>query len=53
LREEVNEANDNFGKLGERVLAFARIELNPEIFTKSPAYQFDYKNWKKWGSSHE
>ena len=34
--------------MGERVLAFARIQLDPKIYTKSPAYQFDVKNWKKW-----
>jgi hypothetical protein len=29
LREEVNAANDTFGKMGERVLAFARYRLDP------------------------
>lgn len=53
LRKEVNDANDSFGKMGERVLAFARYQLDPRIFTKSPAYQFDYKNWKKWASAQE
>lgn len=47
-RKEVNYANDALGKLGERVLAFARFELDPEIFTKDPAYEFDVKGWKKW-----
>jgi magnesium-transporting ATPase (P-type) len=28
-RAEVNAANDSLGKLGERVLAFARCELDP------------------------
>ena len=47
-REEVNLANDTFGKMGERVLAFARFKLDPRIFTKDPPYQFDVKNWKSW-----
>lgn len=47
-RKDVNEANDQLGRLGERVLAFARYELEPEIFTKSPAYKFDVKGWKSW-----
>ena len=47
-RKLVNEANDELGKLGERVLAFARYKLEPEIYTKSPAYPFDVKGWKKW-----
>jgi hypothetical protein len=34
--------------MGERVLAFAKCELDPSIFTKDPKYQFDIKNWKKW-----
>lgn len=48
MRREVNQANDTFGGLGERVLAFARCELDPAIFSKDPAYQFDVKNWKNW-----
>lgn len=34
--------------MGERVLAFARISLDPSIYTKEPAYEFDVVNWKKW-----
>jgi len=37
-RKEVNAANDSLGKLGERVLAFARYDLEPEIYTKNPPY---------------
>jgi len=48
MKKEVNQANDTFGGLGERVLAFARCELDPAIFSKDPAYQFDVKNWKNW-----
>ena len=47
-RKEVNDANDSLGRLGERVLAFARYELEPEIYTKDPPYPFDVKGWKKW-----
>jgi magnesium-transporting ATPase (P-type) len=32
----VKKANDKFGKLGERVLAFARIQLDPSVYTKDP-----------------
>ena len=42
----VNEANASLGKMGERVLAVARYRLEPEIYTKSPAYPFDVKTWK-------
>jgi magnesium-transporting ATPase (P-type) len=36
--EHVKFANDSFGKMGERVLAFARMELDPSVYTKDPAY---------------
>lgn len=45
---EVNKANDTLGNLGERVLAFAKFELDPQIFTKDPPYPFDVKGWKNW-----
>lgn len=48
MQKEVNDANDSFGAMGERVLAFAKYELDPKYFTKDPAYQFDIKNWKNW-----
>jgi sodium/potassium-transporting ATPase subunit alpha len=44
----VNFANDSFGKMGERVLAFAKIHLDPSVYTKDPKYKFDMKDWKKW-----
>lgn len=47
-RKEVQEANDQLANLGERVLAFAKIELDPSIYTKDPAYEFDVKDWKQW-----
>jgi sodium/potassium-transporting ATPase subunit alpha len=48
LRSEVNKANSDFGKLGERVLAFAMCKLDPTKYPKS-TYKFDLKNWKSWG----
>jgi sodium/potassium-transporting ATPase subunit alpha len=44
----VQSANDRFGGMGERVLAFARTHLDPNIFKKDPAYPFDVKKWKAW-----
>ncbi len=52
-RKEVNDANDQLGRLGERVLAFARYELESEIYNKTPGYEFDVKNWKSWSSVKE
>jgi sodium/potassium-transporting ATPase subunit alpha len=46
--ELVTFANDSFGKMGERVLAFARCKLHPDVYSKNPAYNFDIKSWKKW-----
>jgi sodium/potassium-transporting ATPase subunit alpha len=48
LRKEVNDANSAFGKLGERVLAFARCRLDSGKYNKT-SYQFDVKTWKEWG----
>ena len=38
IKKEVNAANDSFGKMGERVLAFARYNLEPEFYPKKPEY---------------
>lgn len=43
-QKEVNEANSSFGNMGERVLAFARMSLDPQVFPKS-SYKFDVKGW--------
>merc|ERR1719247_388624 len=48
LRDEVTKANSDFGKLGERVLAFARYRLDAGKYSKS-GYAFDTKTWKEWG----
>jgi sodium/potassium-transporting ATPase subunit alpha len=47
----INSANDRFGGMGERVLAFARLNLSPEIFTNK--YVFDVQGWKKWKDVRE
>jgi sodium/potassium-transporting ATPase subunit alpha len=46
--DEVNKANSDFGKLGERVLAFARYRLPADKYKKGE-YKFDVKTWKNWG----
>merc|ERR1711935_772872 len=48
LRDEVAKANADFGKLGERVLAFARCRLDASKYNKG-SYPFDVKTWKEWG----
>jgi sodium/potassium-transporting ATPase subunit alpha len=48
LKDEVNQANSDFGKLGERVLAFARCNLPSDKYNKAD-YKFDVKTWKNWG----
>ena len=52
-RGNVDFANDTFGSTGERVLAFAKIELDPTVYNKAaklgtPGYQFDVSTWKSW-----
>ena len=47
-RKEVNEANSSFGKLGERVLAFARYRLPVDKYPKG-SYEFNVSTWKEWG----
>merc|ERR1719387_2249591 len=47
LRNEVSQANSDFGKLGERVLAFAKCSLPEGKYTRD--YKFDVKTWKQWG----
>ena len=53
LKFSVKAANDRFGLMGERVLAFARVEMDPAIFTKEPQYQFDTQNWSSWNDVRE
>jgi sodium/potassium-transporting ATPase subunit alpha len=47
LRNEVSQANSDFGKLGERVLAFAKCSLPASKYNND--YKFDVKTWKQWG----
>ena len=47
-RYETEAANDRFGLMGERVLAFARIDLDPTTTPYTKKYQFDTKNWADW-----
>lgn len=47
-KEAVNGANETLGKLGERVLALAICKLDPSVYSKSPAYEFDIETWKTW-----
>jgi sodium/potassium-transporting ATPase subunit alpha len=41
-------ANEKFANNGERVLGFARIDLDPAVFKKSPSYAFGTEDWKSW-----
>jgi magnesium-transporting ATPase (P-type) len=47
-KADVEKANLDLGKLGERVLALAICKLDPSFFTKDPAYPFDIETWKTW-----
>ncbi len=46
LSDGVEAANAFFGLQGERVLAFARAQLDPEEYGVD--YQFDTKSWNNW-----
>merc|ERR1719491_494584 len=46
MHPETEAANDRFGLMGERVLAFARMNLDPAHYSKT--FQFDTKNWADW-----
>ena len=48
MQFNVNAANDRFGLMGERVLAFAKTDLDPHDFPKS-SYVFDTPGWNSWG----
>ena len=48
LSDGVEAANSFFGLQGERVLAFARAQLNPEEYGAD--YEFDVKSWANWDS---
>ena len=46
---DINKANTDLGFQGERVLALAKIDLNPDVFHGD--YRFDTKHWKEWGGN--
>ena len=46
IHKEIEFMNASIGKMGERVLAVARYNLEPEIYGND--YKFDIKNWKQW-----
>lgn len=57
-KSKVDLANDTFGRMGERVLAFAKRELDPAIYNKSQkltesGYPFDVSTWKAWSDVKE
>lgn len=44
MQYNVKAANDRFGLMGERVLAFAKIDLEPDQFPKN-TFEFDTAGW--------
>jgi sodium/potassium-transporting ATPase subunit alpha len=50
-RDEVNQANKDFGGMGERVLAFAYLDMDPAKFNKD--YKFNMKGWKEFGEAYK
>ena len=34
--------------MGERVLAFSSVSLDPKHFSKNPCYEFGTDDWKSW-----
>jgi sodium/potassium-transporting ATPase subunit alpha len=50
-KDEVNQANKDFGGMGERVLAFAYLDLDPSKFNKD--YKFDMAGWKSFGEAYK
>lgn len=44
MQYNVKAANDRFGLMGERVLAFAKIDLEPADFPKN-SFEFDTAGW--------
>lgn len=48
MKFNVNAANDRFGLMGERVLAFAKIDLDPRDFPKNN-YPYATATWASFG----
>jgi sodium/potassium-transporting ATPase subunit alpha len=51
FRDEVDQANVDFGGMGERVLAFAYLDLDPSKFNGD--YKFNMKGWKDFGEAYK
>jgi sodium/potassium-transporting ATPase subunit alpha len=51
FRDEVDQANVDFGGMGERVLAFAYLDLDPSKFNAD--YKFNMKGWKDFGEAYK
>jgi sodium/potassium-transporting ATPase subunit alpha len=47
MQKKVKQSNDLFGGQGERVLAFARHDLDANLYPKD-SHPFDVKTWKTW-----
>ena len=47
-KSDIEVANKEFGERAERVLAFARIDLDPVKSPFNKSYQFDVDNWTEW-----
>lgn len=45
MQRQIDAANKIFGGMGERVLAFARLKLDPNVFDKT--YKFNIGGWKE------
>ena len=57
-KEQVMLGNDTFARMGERVLAFAKRDLETDIYNKGETeddsgYPFDVKTWKAWNDLKE
>lgn len=48
MHKLIDAANKKFGGSGERVLAFARKQLNCDDYVKA-SHGFDVKGWESWG----
>jgi len=51
ISDSILEENNFYASLGERVLAFAKVELTDEKYYDN--YEFDVKNWKNWALKEE
>jgi hypothetical protein len=47
----IESGNTLFGNMGERVLGFSRLALDPKLFKKTD--MFGTKEWKAWATIKE